>query len=238
MFIMTVDSSKMWPRFAVLACLVMLFLSGCALLPHRYRFKLTVEVETPQGVRSGSSVYQVSAASMPALLPNERKRDWVVQGEAVAIDLPNGQTLFALMRTGNLYRRDLALMSMAALDTAFKNDVVESAGRLALDFSVHHKAEVQPNDYPLLVVFADNLVPASAKQVDPKSQGVLGRGFHLTRITAELTNEPITRGIEKRLPWLNTHHGALLHVPLKDFPPPGTPLPLAASITEADFRAN
>ena len=148
------------------------FLSGCDLLPHRYRFKLTIEVATPQGVRSGSSVYQVWAARMPALLPNERKRDWVVKGEAVAVDLPNGQTLFALMRTGNLYRSDLALMSMAALDTAFKNDVVESAGRLAWGFSVHHKAEVQPNDYPLLVVFADNLVPASAKQVDPKSKGV------------------------------------------------------------------
>ena len=225
-------------RLAVLAYLIISFLSGCALFPHRYRFKLSVEVETPQGVRSGFSVYQVSAANMPALLPNEHKRDWAVKGEAAAVELPNGQTLFALMRTGNLNRRDLALMSMGALDTAFKNDVVESAGRLALGFGVHHKAEVQPKDYPLLVVFADNLVPASAKQVDPKSQGVLGPGFHVTRITAELTNEPVTRGIERRLPWLNTHRGALLHVPLKDFPPPGTSLPLAASITEADFRAN
>src|SRR5690242_13207563 len=98
MFMMRANGITMRPRFAVLAFIVMPFLSGCALLPHRYSFKLTVEVETPQGVRSGSSVYQVSAASMPALLlPNERKRDWVVKGEAVAVDLPNGQTLFALM---------------------------------------------------------------------------------------------------------------------------------------------
>lgn len=219
------------------ALLLTTLLSCCGLVPHSYRFKMRVEVQTPQGLRSGSAVYQVIAANtLLPLLPEESKHDWTVKGQAVAVDLPNGRTLFALMRTGNLHRGDLAKMSMATLDPAFKNDIVESAGRLALRFGVHHQAQVQAADYPLLVVFDDNHIPASAKQIDPKSSAEFGSGCRVTHITAELTNDPVTRGIEKRLPWLTTHHGALLQVPFKDYPPAGTPLPLAANLTGSDFE--
>jgi hypothetical protein len=214
-------------------------LTSCGfIVPHRYRFRLTVEVQTPTGLRRGSSVYQVAAANMPALLPNEHKRDWSTKGDAVAVDLPDGRTLFALMRTRNPFREDLALISLAALDPKFKNDVVESAGRVALGFSTNRKADVRPGDFPLLVVFENNADPKSAKEVDPTRPGSLGPGFGPIRMMIEKTGEPITRGIEKRLPWLGAHHGALLDVPFKDYPPPGTPLPIAARITERDFRQN
>ena len=224
-------------RLVLLACLLSTLMTGCGvIIPHHYRFKLTVEVRTPAGVRRGSSVYQVTAANLPALLPNEQKRDWSVKGEAVAVDLPDGRTLFALMRTRNAFQEDLALMSLAALDPKFKNDVVESAGRVGLGFSTNRRAEVQRADFPLLVVFGDTADPKSALEIDPDRSGALGPGYGPIRISIEKTSEPVTRRIEKRLPWLATHHGALLNVPFKDYPPPGTPLPVAARITERDFR--
>jgi hypothetical protein len=126
-------------------------------------------------------------------------------------------------------------MSIAALDPKFTNDVVASAGRVALG-RTNGRADVQRGDYPLLVVFGDNADPKSAKEVEPAGRGSLGPGYGSIRITVEKTGEPVTRGIEKRLPWLAVHQGALLHVPFKDYPPPGTPLPIAARITENDFR--
>lgn len=69
------------------------------MFPEKYRLRLTVEVDTPQGLRKGSSVYEVWANNKTALLPDEAKRDWGVRGEAVAVDLPNGQTLFAPLKT-------------------------------------------------------------------------------------------------------------------------------------------
>lgn len=209
-----------------MACLLMLTLAGCNKLSHTYRFKLTVNVQTAHGVRSGSSVYQVTAGNIPSLLPNERKRDWSVKGQAVAIDLPDHRTLFALLRTDNPNRDDLARMSMATLDSSFHNDVVESAGRLASGSGVAERAEVKRADYPLLITFGDPAVPGSARQPAEK----------IAKITAELTHEPVSRGIERRLPWLKTHHGALLHLPISAYPPPGTALPLAARLTEEDFK--
>jgi hypothetical protein len=43
--------------------LAVLTLSGCGLFAdkHTYRYRLTVEVDTPQGVRSGSSVIEATA---------------------------------------------------------------------------------------------------------------------------------------------------------------------------------
>jgi hypothetical protein len=224
-------------RFVIFTCMLTTLLAGCGfVIPHRYRFKVTVEIETPQGLRRGSSVYQVSAANLPALLPDERRRDWSVKGEAVAVELPDGRTLFALMRTRNRFHEDLVLMSLAALDPKFSNDVVESAGRVAMAFTARRKADVNAADYPLLVVFDDKANPASAKEVEPDPRSNLGPGYGPIRVSVETTTEPVTLGLEKRLPWLTTHHGALLHVPFKDYPPPGTPLPLAARITETDFR--
>ena len=97
-------------RRAVFGLLVApLFLSGCAeLFPSKYRFRMTVEVETPEGLRRGSSVYQIWANDTTSILPDEAKRDWGSKGEAVAVDLPGGKTLFALMKTANSMREDMA----------------------------------------------------------------------------------------------------------------------------------
>ena len=63
-----------------------------------YRYRLTVEVETPEGLRIGSSVIEVetSESSFPHSTVNHR-----VRGEAVAVNLPSGKTLFALLRSEN-----------------------------------------------------------------------------------------------------------------------------------------
>lgn len=70
------------------------------------------------------------------------------------MDLPNGQTLFALLKT-NAKHGDLAGLSMTALDPAFQNDIVESAARIASGKGVKRQAEVAPEDYPMLVTFRD-----------------------------------------------------------------------------------
>ena len=180
------------------------------MFPHKYRFRLTVEVETPQGLRSGSSVYQVWANDTTAVLPEEAKRDWGVKGEAVAVDLPGGRTLFALLKTVNPMREDLARMSMAALDPAFNNDIVESARRISRGSGVRANADVMPNNYPLLVRFRDVADPKSVERVAAaNSAAAFGPRVRLRRITVEVTDDPVTTGIEKRFSWWNAfrnHH--------------------------------
>lgn len=186
-------------------------LAGCGLIGGaRYRFRMTVEVDTPDGVRTGSSVYEVKAWNPPKFLPEERSRDWSVRGEAIAVDLPGGRTLFALLKTANPMRDDLARMSMAALDPAFRNDVVESAGRIALGRSIRSPTEVQPSDYPILVTFGNVANPSSVTGVSPADLArIFGAGVKLKRIVVEVSDAKVTAVIGKRLNWLKDHRGSL-----------------------------
>src|SRR5262249_13499521 len=58
--------------------------------------------------------------------------------------------------------------------------------------------------YPRLLRFRDIKDPATAELVDPDYLAKsFGPGFRLVRVTIEITNEPVTRGIRKILPWLS-----------------------------------
>lgn len=78
-----------------------LLLSACgAFSEESYRYRMAVEVDTPQGVRAGSAVIEViqgEGIAFPG--PEAGGVKARVRGEAVAVDLPGGQTLFALLRS-------------------------------------------------------------------------------------------------------------------------------------------
>lgn len=200
-------------------------LGGCGLFRgNSYRFRMTVEVDTPSGLRTGSSVYEVSADTKVAITREMADRGWRIRGEALSVDLPDGRTLFALLKTGAHFD-DMMGLSMNALHPDFRGtgyDVVGVARELA-----HGKypgpAEVAPQDYPLLVTFGDISDPASVMRIAPANLAVaFGPDTALHRITVELTSDPVSKGIEERLEWLSTHRGTLMPDPprlLKDATP-------------------
>lgn len=91
-------------RVAV-ACGIGLLLASCGLGgdgPPTYRYRLTVEVDTPEGLRTGSSVIEVTQRMVrPGSDPASKAVRRRARGEAVAVDLPAGRTLFALLRSDN-----------------------------------------------------------------------------------------------------------------------------------------
>lgn len=182
---------------AVLAGCAALALGGCAeQSAYRYRFRLVMTVETPEGLRRGSGVYEVWANWS---LPGATSRIWGEKGEAVAVDLPNGKTLFSLLKTGAIHG-DMASMSMATLDKKFNNSMVESAK--SLSSRAGGKGEVAPENYPILVTFKDIADPTSVERVDPDNLAAsFGPGYRLKSISVEITDDPVTTGIEKRLEW-------------------------------------
>lgn len=174
--------------------LLLLALSDCGMMGgHSYRFRMTVAVDTPQGVRTGSSVYEVTAGNTGGILPEGAKRDWSVKGEAVAVDLPGGRTLFALLKTGAHFD-DMMGLSMATLHPDFRGtgyDVVGVAKELARG-AWPGPAEVAPENYPMLVTFPVYDNPASVRQVEALDlAAVYGSGINLRSIIIELTDAPI-----------------------------------------------
>ncbi|HEX8624051.1 MAG TPA: hypothetical protein VF782_03120 [Allosphingosinicella sp.] len=172
---------------------------GCAGQGHSYRYRLTVDIETPQGVRTGSTVREIQwipQGSVSATEFTTRQR-----GEAVAVDLPGGQTLFVLMDT------DGHETIRAAVGQGAHGDVKTLLDRAAADREVY----VYPPaaalrslnlSYPRLVRFRDLADPKTAEFVQPDDlASTFGPGVSLKRIALQIVDEPISNEIPKRLPW-------------------------------------
>lgn len=183
----------------VLVCGAAALLSGCGLFGNpSYRFKMTVEVETPEGLKTGSSVYEVETTNSRDLVAGGKGSRFTFRGEAVAVDLPDGQTLFALLKTVAMSGHDvLPASSMVAMDPDFDYDWMANTKKIASGDDIKSPAEVPIGYYPLLVMFGDINDPKSVEKIDPARIGV-------KRIIVEVTDEPVTSGIEKRFGWLET----------------------------------
>jgi len=67
------------------------------------------------------------------------------------------------------------------------------------------KGELPLKDLPVLVRFRDPKDPTSVELVDPLNIAAsFGSSVTLTRASVEITDDPVTKGIEARLPWLKS----------------------------------
>lgn len=192
-----------------------LLVAGCDRSPI-VRYRMTIEVEADGQVHTGSSVWEfgLSKGFPQAYAAHFR-------GEAVAVDLPGRGTLFGLlvgrgkdgipqngameMLPENVYRRT---GDTVAVEKRTANDRFETLRYLrqlkgkevALDCGA-----TLPVECPYLVRFRDIRDPKSVEAVDPANLAAsFGEGMKLRRITIQITDDPVTTGIEKRLGWLGT----------------------------------
>ena len=174
---------------------------------HKYR--LAVEVETPEGSKSASGVVAVH----PDRSYSRRGQTRTV-GDAVFVDLGSGKNLVALLAhvDKNLVLDDVNYVALRAYN--------EAAGKRVSFNEMSRLTGIVPVKgalIPVLVTFADPANPGTARAVSPDdAEAVLGKGYRLQGITAEVVpngywpldfggvlGEPVTRGIQAKLPWLN-----------------------------------
>jgi hypothetical protein len=173
---------------------------------HKYR--LTIEVDTPEGVKSASGVMAVH--------PDRgytRKGRSTTKGDAVLLDLGGGKNLLALLahRDKSLDLDGMNYLALRAYKAAGRNVSFNEMNRLT------GAAPVEDGLIPILISFADLGDPATARAVPPEDlERAVGKGIHLHGITAEVVpnglwpldfggalGEPVTRGVEAKLPWWN-----------------------------------
>jgi len=173
---------------------------------HKYR--LTVEVETPLGLRSAGAIL--------AITPDRgysRKGHTQTSGDALFIDLGGSRNLVVLL--AHLDKTlDLDAINYVALRA------YSAAGGKRVTFNEMSKMQgvvpVTGELIPLLATFADPANPATMRTVPPDHlDTVLGNGFRLKGVSAEVVpngfwpvdfggalGQPVTRGIAERLPWV------------------------------------
>lgn len=166
---------------------------------HAHRFRLTVEVDALDGIRSGSSVVEVER------VPNfPTRHTFRVRGEAVFVDLGGGRNLVAVLAHGenaeDVDRITSFWIEAYGHERSEEDDVW--SGRKALRGVV----ELKPPLIPTLVTFSYPLDPSTVRVVRPgEFERVFGPGFRFRRATLEVVpaSVPVTSSvIEQRLPWL------------------------------------
>jgi hypothetical protein len=193
-----------------------------------YRYRLSVEVDTPEGLRSGSSVIEVrTAMSGDYAIPSPNTLSTRVRGEAVTVDLGQRGVMFALLRSEKSVDWAAGVLGSSAKRVTFEevHDEIERTNRdPSFDISMQRtlalkgKYNVQryydeklrkpgakhpPSYYPIMVTFADMTDPKSVTKIDPDNMAArFGKGVKLKRITVERTDDAVTSGIEERLGWL------------------------------------
>ena len=175
---------------------------------HKYR--LTLEVETPEGRKSASGVMAVHPDRSYT-----RRGQTRTLGDAVFVDLGQGKNLVALLAHVDNNKLELDDMNYVALRA-----YAAAAGKRVPFSEMSRMTGVAPVKHeliPVLIAFADPATPGSAKLVPPgDAEAVLGKGYRLQGISAEAVpngywpldfggalGEPVTRGIQAKLPWLS-----------------------------------
>ncbi len=177
---------------------------------HKYR--LTVEVETPDGIESASGVLAVTPDR-----GYSRGGKTTTRGDAVFVDLGqhHGQNknLVALLahQDKSLDLDDVNYVALRAYGAARGarvsfSEMSRQSGAVPVEGAL----------IPVLVSFGDPNDPATARRVAvDQAEAVLGPGYRVRGITAEVVpngfwpvdfggvlGEPVTRGIDRKLPWL------------------------------------
>lgn len=175
-----------------------------------YRYRATVEVKTPEGLRTGSSVVEVRTRRFgKEALPQARGYRTDVEGEAIVVDLGKRGTFFAVLR-----ERDSEAWPSSVMYSVLPRSLLTASQQERFAAVLAHSGEHdvprqtgpvgrRSENYPALVHFKDPARPETAAVVAPEELAdIFAAGVSLNRITVARTDAPVTRGIRSQLPWL------------------------------------
>ncbi len=210
-------------RFPAILIIIAVYVGYEAYFNHgSWNYKLTLVVETPEGQVVGSAVRKVSAYREPVILqflPSLSYAGADVNGEAVVVDLGQRGVLFALLKASSEVNGDAKYIVFREFPFRWKDATGENqigGGELTSEGiryyrNLEGKKELALEKLPMLVHFRDIKDPKTVELVDPNDlEKSFGKGVRLVSVTLEMTNEPVTKGIEKKLPWLEIIHGGYL----------------------------
>ncbi|MBK9562688.1 MAG: hypothetical protein IPO54_06120 [Micavibrio sp.] len=177
---------------------------------YSWRYKMTVEVETPEGIKTGSAVRQMGNELQGSPL-SQAGNPADVRGEAVAVDLGKRGVLFALIS----HQSDLEFYNAFPVSGGYGGATPEGIHYYA-NLSVGTQGILNPKappGYPKLVTFKDLNDPKSVtlaqewtyirgqergqnfELTKDQMEELIGPGVKLKSITLEITDEPVTWGI-------------------------------------------
>jgi hypothetical protein len=213
-----------------------LALAGCG-RSATYRYKLTLSLDTPDGVKTGCNVVEINAFDV--VIP-ARGIGHKTTGQALYVDLGAGRRPLIALLTRIRRATDpwptfpgwgedapgeaLANKCLGAKKPEDLINEVEATRKCG------RPVAITTADLPDLVTFADVNNPKSVMFVDPNDlAATLGPGVSWRSMTLQATDEPLTKGIDEHLPWVRGYDPNIQISGIKAFDP------LKTYISRLDF---
>lgn len=225
--------------FSIITVIIALYIGWEAFFNHgSWKYKLTLIVETPEGLVVGSAVRKVSAQRDPVILqwlPSLVYGHAAVKGEAVVVDLGQRGVLFALLKGSGGIKGDALYMVF----NEFPYEGALTSSGIMHYRSLEAKKELTFDNLPMMVRFRDINNPKSVELVDPNDlEKSFGKGVKLVSATLEMTDEKVTSGnIERLLGWFSKweEHGGNI-IDKEYFEPNLPPYPPESFLLSSDFK--
>ena len=177
-----------------------------------YRYRLTIEVDTPEGLRTGSSVIETTTTDRTKSWgpPESRIISSRVRGEAVFVDLGEGRNVVALLAHGDQgddgLDFDWLIPGVLGRSPVRNSNLIKTPGVYT----------VPPYLVPTLVTFKKTTDPSSGLIISKSDfPRIFGPGYAFRRAIVEIlasetwtsylsfVNENSKEGIAQHFPWLS-----------------------------------
>lgn len=159
-----------------------------------YRYRLTLEADTPGGIRSASGVLEVESTEIKWGFMEMRGVSHQLKGDAIILDLGRGKHIIAVLGTGERGEQGLDYMALRAFQRMRSNvvwsNVGNQSGRIPLDIDL----------MPTLIRFEIMNDPSTAQIVY-----AWGRKIETTRFPGG--SQDYDRGPELKVDDFESHFG-------------------------------
>jgi hypothetical protein len=201
------------------------------------RYKMTVEVETPEGIKTGSAVREISMVSRPMRMGDRNDTHVRLEkGEAVRIDLKDRGDMFALL-DGPSSGADYSIwLIFRAFPSPCPEGPVSRCGiKYYSNIKPHEMKVLDLKNYPTLVRFKNIMDPLSVEVISKHAElsmpdgyggearsleGAFGAGVSINSIKVEMTKDASEQELRGILPWLGNIKGPYLHGGISTFGAP------------------
>lgn len=173
-----------------------LFLLGCEYVTGRHlstnRYELKVYVDTPNGLRTGSSIIEVSRGVGGKIWGNQVSGSLEINGQAATVSMPNGDTLFVLLRSKSnpVYA---GVVGYPPDGSATNGSDHVSEFEIPRWKRLSYDPTESISNYPLMARFSNRMNPSTIEEVDPDNlEDAFGKGVKLRKITDQSTSKRIS----------------------------------------------